>query len=195
MDSNGTGVISAIARNGGTQGAATTTTGAFSAGVWNHAAAVFNTNSSRSAFLNGANKVTETTAATPGTMNLTTLGMLNRGGSLFIPVNGRLAHCAIWDAALADDEIAALARGVNPFRIRPANIWYWPLWGNHSPEIDLSRNAASMTLTGSPAKADDAPVAPFLMNYWGSYPSDETSGPPPDPSTLVTRKALLGVGV
>jgi hypothetical protein len=76
-------------------------------------------------------------------------------------MSGRIAEVAIWNAALTDAEVAALASGVRAWMLRPANLKvYAPLWGVGSPEPDYSGNAFHFTVTGA-AQADHAPVAPF----------------------------------
>lgn len=137
----------------GVAGGTAATTVAATLGAWNHAAGVFTNNSSRSAFLNGANKVTETTTVTPNVAGLTTYIGHNAYDANYL--NGLLAEVGVWDVALSDDEVAALAKGFCPLLIRPQSlIAYWPLFGNQSPEPDRWKNRYDLTLTGSPAKAD-----------------------------------------
>lgn len=62
---------------------------------------------------------------------------------------GDLSEGALWQAALTADEMGVLADGVCPLLVRPAAlIHYWPIWGNHSPELDLV-GGANGTLTGT----------------------------------------------
>lgn len=78
-----------------------------------------------------------------------------------IPLDGKLAHIAMWNVALTDGEIGALSRGVSPLRVRPGPslLGYWPLYGAAYPEIDL-KGASNATQTGTvPAGADSPPVA------------------------------------
>ena len=80
--------------------AETTTT--YSVNTWNHACGVYNGVASRSAFLNGGGKATNTTSSTPSGLNLTELGgFINTYGML----NGRMTHACIWDRALSDTEV------------------------------------------------------------------------------------------
>jgi hypothetical protein len=104
---------------------AETATG-YSANVWQHAAGVFASSSSRSAFLNGGNKVTNTISITPLTLTETNLAGFSSSAS--DRLSGALAEVGIWDVALTDDEIASLAKGVTPDQIRPQSlIAYLPL--------------------------------------------------------------------
>jgi len=82
--------------------------------------------------------------------------------------NGSLAEVGIWNVVLTINELRALAGGVLvpfggalPYRVRPsALLAYLPLWGFASPEIDLSGNGHTGTLTGTSA-ANHAPVTLF----------------------------------
>ena len=148
-------------------GVATSTTGVGATNVWHHAAGVWASHSSRSVYLDGGSKATETTTCAAGTVNVTSLGRLSR---LSVPAtyfSGRLAHAALWNVALTDDEVLALASKVSPLRIRPAAlVGFWPLYGGASPEPDLSTGQHAMTVTGA-TQAAHAPVAPLLGGRLG----------------------------
>ena len=76
-------------------------------------------------------------------------------------MNGRLAEIAIWNAALTDDEVLSLSKGVSPLRVDPQNlVAYWPLYGNGSPEPNYVRNSTDLALTliNAPPQIDHAPV-------------------------------------
>lgn len=100
----------------------------FSSGVWAHCAGVFSSASSRSVFVNGS-KATNTTSSTPPTaMQSIHVGHYATAVSY---CDGQLAELGIWNVALTDDEITALARGLSPLRVRPsALVNYYPLIGN-----------------------------------------------------------------
>lgn len=77
-------------------------------------------------------------------------------------LNGLLADVGIWSTGLGAGEIAALAAGARPHRVRRGSlIGYWPLNGTSSPEPDLSGNAFNGTLTGTSLAASGPPVAMF----------------------------------
>ena len=142
--------------------------------TWQHAAAVFASSTSRAAYRNGTAKGTNATNITPGTPTITTVGAQFVGSataSFFY--SGLIAEAGIWNAALSDQEIAALALGVPPFRVRPAAlVGYWPLWGFGSPEPDLSGSANNLTLTATPPAANHAPVTLFTKKSPAlTYPS------------------------
>jgi hypothetical protein len=78
---------------------------------------------------------------------------------------GRIAHCALWNINLSNVEVAALAAGVLPGLIRPANLTFWgALDGLASPEPDYSGNKNAGTLTGT-AFAFGPPVMPFTPRW------------------------------
>jgi hypothetical protein len=123
----------------GIGGIAATSTG-FSASTWHSAISVFSAANSRAAYLDGAGKGTDTNNVVP-TVNTTSIGRLWRNFDNNW-TNGRLAEAGIWNAALTDDEVASLAKGFKPYRVRPQSlVFYVPLVRNIS---DL-RNRVSLT--------------------------------------------------
>jgi hypothetical protein len=91
----------------------------------------------------------------PANLDRSAVGRLMRataGGAM----NGMIAECAWWDAALTDAEVDSLAKGTNPKRVRPSNLLeYVEMIGNLSPEPGLVGGAA-LTLNG-PVKAENHP--------------------------------------
>lgn len=99
-------------------------TAASSYNTWQHACGVFASTSSRSGYLNGANKGTDTNAntatATPDELNI---GYGPFSGGTGDKWNGYLAEIAVWDVALTDVEVAMLGTdAVSPLFVRPANL-------------------------------------------------------------------------
>lgn len=137
---------------------AATTSSGFSAGAWQHVAGVWSASNARAAYLNGGSKGTNTSSATPGTFDVTKIGI--RPNSVTIPMSGLIANAAVWNVALTDAEILMLAQGALPFDIRPANlVAYWPIVGNNSPERNIGKTSGlDMTWTNSPTKDVHAPV-------------------------------------
>ncbi len=138
--------------------AALSTTG-FSTAAWQHGCAVFASNASRAVYLNGANKGTNTGNSGSGgaAPNQTSIGKLQGSFGSFQRFDGAIAELAVWNAALTDEEAAALAKGVSPLLIRPASlVFYAPLLAGASPEQDL-RGRRELTVTGATA-ADHPPV-------------------------------------
>jgi len=82
-------------------------------------------------------------------------GRQNQGTTL--PLEGKGAEFAIWNAQLTDNEMLALGKGVSPFAVRSSNNkLYAPIHGNNSPEQNYANNGTG-TLTGT-TKAQHPPV-------------------------------------
>jgi len=103
------------------------TTAGYTAGTWQHAGGVFNTTASRSAFFMGANKGTNTTAGgTINAYNRVNVACTYNVGSRLQFFNGRIAHCALWNVGLADNEMLMLgAARISPLFIRPRNLVFY----------------------------------------------------------------------
>jgi hypothetical protein len=72
---------------------------------------------------------------------------------------GIVAEAAVWNVELTPPEAESLGT-VCPERVHgTALIGYWPLYGAHSPEPDLSGNVKNGTVTGT-SVANHAPCAP-----------------------------------
>ena len=119
------------ASDGGTiAGNAETSTG-FSASTWQHAAGVWASTTSRTAYLNGGGAVTNTNAVTPTYLGVTTIGARYATNVLGTFMNGRIAEVGIWSAALNADEILSLSKGVTCDKVRPQSlVFYAPLVRN-----------------------------------------------------------------
>ena len=134
-----------------------------STGAWQSAGAVWTSTTSRSVYVNGANKITntDTSAVTFTDLDRTGVGVNIVGGftELF---DGRLAHCAVWNVALADAEMEILHSGLSPLRVRPASlVAYWSLSGKDDPEIDII-GRYDLTVTSAAASNDEPRV---FRNY------------------------------
>jgi len=153
------GKLRFVTRNGTTARAQTANT--VTANVWQHACGVGAATNDRRIYLNGTNDkgTNSETRATP-TTNILNLG--HRGSIQQDWYNGYMAHVCLWNVALTDGEVDALAAGVHPQRIRPDDIvFYWPLNGQ-SPELDVRGNA-NLTAYGSP------PVIEEQAPMWGNH--------------------------
>lgn len=146
---------------GGTNSTANTTTG-YTVGQWHHACAVGVSATSRSVFIDGGSKATATTSSTPAGLDRTAIGLW-ADSTPSGPFDGRLAECAIWDVDLTDAEVAELASGVSPLKVRPGNlVGYWNLFGR-SPETNVGGDPAlNLTVNGTLVVGDHAPVAPMI---------------------------------
>lgn len=161
-----TDILRAEHRDGVATPAQAVSTGTYNLSAWNSFAGVFSNNASRTVYLNGGNSSTDT-ASVPNAMatNKVSIGVLESSGAPTAFFNGRLGHGAIHDAALNPDEMGAIGKGINPFRVRTSNVLaYWPL-GHGSTEPNLAKQGGTlnMTLVNSPAIADSAPVSPLFF--------------------------------
>jgi Concanavalin A-like lectin/glucanases superfamily len=136
--------------------------GTMSIDVWNHFCCKYD---GSSVFLYGNGSLVQSASgpsslyASPATYKLGRRGDYGPGNEANWP--GNLAEANIWNVSLNAGEVAALAAGVKPNRVRPNSLKrYWPLWGLASPEPDLSSFAGNATLTGT-AQANHAPVTLF----------------------------------
>lgn len=90
------------------------------AGQWHHGAGVFSASNARQAWLDGTFGTSNATSKTVSGVNEVRIS----SGSF----NGRVAEAAIWNVALTQAEIQALAKGFSPQLIRPsALVFYAPL--------------------------------------------------------------------
>lgn len=119
---------------------------ALSTGTWYCLTATFASTTQRKIYVDGVPQATNTTSITVSTLDRTTIGMrvAASAAGLFWP--GRIAEFGVWNVALGDDEIASLASGSKPIRVRPGSLQiYVPLPGEASPEINFIGTAATLT--------------------------------------------------
>ena len=116
-------------RNATYRNAATTVP--YVTGQWQHGAAVFTSNTSRTVYLDGGNSVTNTTAGggTSPTFNKIGIGVyLDASGNPVSYLNGQIAEVGIWNEALTAAEVASLAKGMTCDKVRPQSlVFYAPL--------------------------------------------------------------------
>lgn len=115
-----TQAVAATSIQGGTS-AQSVFAGVPTAGQWHHAAGVFESTTSRTAYWNGVAGTPNTTSATPSGVNSVVIGA-RYNTTLGAYFGGSIAEVGIWNAALTADEIASLAAGFNPRLIRPSAI-------------------------------------------------------------------------
>lgn len=149
------------ARDSGTGPSQAITSTGSTVNTWHTALGVVVSAIDRTVTIDGGSPGTSTTNRSPAGLTSTSIGM-KRDSTPSEAFSGNLALVTIWNVALNANERAALARGVHPLNIRPLSIVApWPIWGLHSPEIDLSGNGQEMVLNGSPARSNHAPVEPY----------------------------------
>lgn len=123
-------------------------------GQWQHLFGSFiaNTASGMQLWIDGTedgnSPVNTTNCANLGatTQNFT-MGERNNGTGDF---DGKIAEVAFWNRVLTDSEITILSKAYSPLFITNGLIFYAPLIGNYSPEIDIKASATA-TVTGATA--------------------------------------------
>jgi hypothetical protein len=165
LNNPGAGNVSFVSQDGLAE-RFVTATATFTANTWFHIGVTAVDNTTRSVFLNGGNKGTASISSTPSGISIYNVGAYRvSGGSIFSPFDGRIAEVAMWNTVLGDDEIAALARGVNPLRIQKSAMrTYNPLWGISSPEPDMSGNGQELVVGNGSIRGNHAPVS-MLTRY------------------------------
>ena len=122
-----TGAVNVGVSNAGGTTASTTTTTTAAANTWNHAAGVYTSATSRTAYLNGGGSTTNTTNIAISDFAQIGIGaryLLAWGGFY----NGEAAEVGIWNVALTAEEIASLAKGMTCDKVRPQSlVFYAPL--------------------------------------------------------------------
>lgn len=181
--------VGATSRTGGS-GATATSSANTSQNTWAHAAGVFTSSSSRAAFLDGANKGTNSTSSTPSGLDLTVIGA-RANATQGSPFRGHIAEVGLWDVALTDAEVAILGAGYSPLLVRPQSlVAYWPIGGRYSPEISLLEGFA-MTVSGTPAYADHPRII-YPGQGWYGVPAAAVAG---DPEGLLVGGKLVRGGM
>ena len=139
-------------------GSTVTTTGTTTlvVGTWYHVAGVYDGSELR-VYLNG---IEEGSTANTGNMLSTSapvrIGAGSGGAGTENPFDGDIGHCAIWDVGLSASEVASLAAGINPLKIRSENrLFYAPINGQ-DPELDVV-GGLSLTVNGSTA-VEEPPI-------------------------------------
>ena len=148
--------------------AETTTTWSYD--TWHHACGVVAATNNRSVYLDGGGKNTDTGNISNPTCTRTVIG---RRGDLFDSAHtGYIAESAIWNAALSDAEVAALATGIRPLLVRPVSLQvYVPLIRDADKDIIAG---FSFTASGSPGVVAHPRIilTPPEPQIWSFLPTD-----------------------
>lgn len=146
-------------------------TGSYVANTWQMACATIHSSTDRRVFRDGGNKGTNTTNATPISLDNTTIGRITRASPGFY-MDGSIAEVALWNIALSDEEVAELYNGgvgLSPLLMHPeALVAYWPLVGDDD-DRDMA-GAYAMTAYNTPTHDDHPP-----MLYPGGVLSAQTA--------------------
>lgn len=146
----GNPIAATTKQNGGTAARANTNTG-YSANTWHHACGVFPTNNSRSAFIDGGSKVTNSDTQTPSGIDTVGIGaLLHNPPNIGAPFSGHIAEVAVWNAALTDAEDIILAKGYSPLFVQPQNlVSYWTLIRGLNDKVGGYNMTASGTVVSA----------------------------------------------
>lgn len=95
----------------------------FPANTWTHMGGWVASAASRAAYVNGANKVTDTGSRTPVGLDRTAMGVRdNVSNDTPWPSAGHLGPTAVWNVALSDNDMAALGAGLDPLLVHPESL-------------------------------------------------------------------------
>jgi len=152
----GTGSLLFFVGNGATTGQATMFPALMSnTEQWYHCTAVQSSSSARNVYQDGVAGTKNTTSITTPTPTSTYIGAYYTSGAVQsgFYADATIAEVGIWNVALTQSEITALAEGISPRLIRPASlVFYAPLIGNADPELEI-RQGNSLAWTNTPTKA------------------------------------------
>lgn len=133
-------------------------------GAWHHAAARFETSTSRYAFLNGVKGTQNTADSTPANEDRTSIGRSGDSTPGF-HWNGRIAEAAMWTVSLTDAEIAWLAAGYSPLTLTH-RIGSLVLYKDLIRDINRPGIGPTLVNTGTTVETHTRahyPVAPYIV--------------------------------
>ena len=125
---------------------------------WNHYCAAMLSAVDQAVYFNGAVSYTDLDCTSTAWVT-TSIGALWHTSALTSPYTGDVSDVAVWNVALTDAEVMALARGISPLFIRPFALQaYWPLELIAAAGMNRARNTTDRSLTGlsgtSPGQAN-----------------------------------------
>lgn len=154
MGFRNTGDAFRVHSTGGSQNGLTGLT----AGTWYHGAGVWASATSRTPYTNGTAYTTDTGSkvygSTPDTFTIGAQILSSTRGQYF---NGRIAWAAVWNVALAQNEVSMLYAGCYPPMLPRRPIAFWPLFGDSSTEQDII-GRYDLTLSGTAPKISSGPT-------------------------------------
>jgi hypothetical protein len=135
-----------------------TTSATASTGAWQSAAAVFASNASRSVYVNGAGKVTNTTA---DTMSIATLSRFSVGAFTIGPpsefFDGLIGYVGVYNVALSDGNVTSLNGGAALNSVAGL-VGHYRLIANTNPEPD-DANDFDLTVIGATHSTDNPTIS------------------------------------
>lgn len=134
-----------------------TSSSGLTTGTWSHLLGIDIAAASRIVYVDGGNTGTNVSDQTTAPVGMERVGIGTRANSAHASSewNGDLYAAAIWNAELAAHEVAALANGVSPLRVRRASLVFFSALDTLTP-TDIAGGRA-LTATGSPTMAQDPP--------------------------------------
>jgi hypothetical protein len=129
----------------------------FAASTWHHVCGKSGSTSSRYVYLDGVVSAEETTDVdAPLSIDNFVIGVLKEYTNIEAYFDGIVAEAAVWNVALSDAEVGALAHGFSPLFIRPESLFgYWPLIRDIK---DVTSNGYNLTAYNSPTYDVHPPV-------------------------------------
>jgi len=194
LDNSSTSQLSAGTFAGGWAVADEGTT--LSNGVEYHACGIWTSSTDRVSVLDGdwAGRGSNTTSKVPSGIDKVSIGAqyFNSTGPNF-GLNGRIAEVGIWNAALVQAEVEALAAGVSPLLIRPGNlVFYVPLVGDQKDDLT---GTAPVTADGTtPTVVEQHPAIYKPHNQVIRFPSVAAPVSGRIMSSLTNHGGLAGMG-
>ena len=180
--------IAVMSRAGSSANAIHGTT--LSTGTWYHGCGVWTAIDNRDIFLNGGTPVNNTTSKEPTGVNVLRVGREGRSTSTKM-WTGDICYPAMWDVALLQDEVDALASGAHPTMIRPDRLVYFlPL-----ETVSIFDPLGNVwTENGTPVESGDCPPVFYPSDPWVGVTA---GGAPPAglsiPIAMHHYKQLMGV--
>lgn len=130
-------------------------TAAPDAGKWFHLAGKFSSGTSRKVYLNGVSMNTSSTSVSWEPLEYFLIGAYGTLTTAGAGLDGEMEHAAVWNTNIDDSDIAKVARGVSPLKVRPDRLTgYWSLYDlndltNRSPvrkgQYDVDQIVGSVT--------------------------------------------------
>lgn len=152
INPTGFSVQASAVDSGGSSGVSNAA-GSVPANQWSHAAAVFDSNTSRTAYFNGSAATPNTTSITPSGLNRMNIGARYAGGiGGYFP--GAIAEVGVWNAALTADEIASLSKGFPCRLVRPSALVFYSRLIRNVMDI---RNGVTLSELGTGTTVSEHP--------------------------------------
>ena len=177
--------VTAATTAGGTGASATSST-TISANTWFHVLGGWAAVNSRKVWLNGGGSGTNATSLSPAAATGLSVGVNNVHNAN--AVAARVAELFIASVMPTDLEASLVASGINPWELWPGSIVeYWPFYGSASPEPSFAAGGHELTITGTLAKQNHAPVE--LYEWFTGFALGDT------PAAAIPRDSMMMTGV